>query len=241
MTVKERLKSIVRSTGYEIRQRHPDLAQFLRSRSVNLVLDVGANEGQFAQELRLRGYTGKIVSFEPVAEAFKQLQQNCASDKNWDCRKMAVGDSTGTIEINVSKNTAMSSIVCQTDVGRNSIYDADVIRVDAVQITTLDAIFSEYTDNCVFLKIDTQGFEQTVLKGGKHSLPLLLGVQLELPLIHLYQGTWKFDEALRFMREAGFTLNQMRPVTYYSEDPVSLLEVDCVFRRTDYAHGGKSL
>jgi hypothetical protein len=43
------------------------------------------------------------------------------------------------------------------------------------------------------------------------------------------------------MREAGFTLNQMRPVTYYSEDPVSLLEVDCVFRRTDYAHGSKSL
>jgi FkbM family methyltransferase len=158
MTVKERLKSIARSMGYEIRRHHPDLAEFLRSRSVNLVLDIGANEGQFAQELRLHGYTGKIASFEPVAEAFEQLQQNCASDDNWECRKMALGNSTGSIEINVSKSTAMSSIVGQTDVGRNSIYDADVIRVDAVQITTLDAIFSEYTDNRVFLKIDTQGF-----------------------------------------------------------------------------------
>jgi hypothetical protein len=37
------------------------------------------------------------------------------------------------------------------------------------------------------------------------------------------------------MREAGFTLSQMRPITYYSEDTVSLLEVDCIFRRTDYA------
>ena len=45
MTVKEQLKSIVRSTGYEIRRQHPDLVQFMRSRSVNLVLDVGANEG----------------------------------------------------------------------------------------------------------------------------------------------------------------------------------------------------
>jgi FkbM family methyltransferase len=241
MTAKERLKSIVRSTGYEIRRRHPDLVQFLRSRSVNLVLDVGANEGQFGQELRSRGYTGRIISFEPVADVFKRLEQNCSADNNWDCRNMALGDSIGTIEINVSKNTAMSSIIDQTDIGRNSIYDTDVIRVDKVQVTTLDAISSEFAGDCVFLKIDTQGFEQNVLRGGKHSLPVLLGVQLELPLIHLYQGTWKFDEALRFMRDAGFTLSQMRPVTYYSEDPVSLLEVDCVFRRTDYAHGSRSL
>jgi FkbM family methyltransferase len=233
--VKEQLKSIVRSTGYEIRRKHPDLVQFLQSRSINLILDVGANEGQFAQEVRTRGYAGKIISFEPVAETFRQLQQNCALDNNWDCRRMALGDSAGTAEINVSKNTAMSSIVSQTDIGRNSIYDADVVRIETVQIETLDAIFSEFADSRVFLKIDTQGFEQNVLNGGKHILRLLLGVQLELPLIHLYQGTWKFDEALRFMREAGFTLSQMRPVTYYSEDPVSLLEVDCIFRRTDYA------
>lgn len=235
MTVKEQLKSMVRSTGYEIRRHHPDLVEFLRSRSIDVVLDVGANEGQFAQEIRSRGYEGRIVSFEPVADTFGHLQRNCASDNNWDCRRMALGDAAGSIEINVSKNTAMSSIVSQTDIGRNSIYQADVVRVETVPIETLDAIFAEFAGSRVFLKIDTQGFERNVLNGGKQVLSSLLGVQLELPLIHLYQGTWRFDEALRFMREAGFTLAQMRPVTYYSEDPVSLLEVDCVFRQTDYA------
>jgi FkbM family methyltransferase len=211
--MKEHLKSIVRSTGYEIRRQHPDLVQFLRSRSVNLVLDVGANEGQFAQEIRFRGYEGKIISFEPVADTFELLQQNSASDKDWACRRLALGDKAGTVEINVSKNTAMSSIVNQTDVGRNSIYDTDVVRVETVQVETLDAVFSEVSDRRAFLKIDTQGFEQNVLNGGKHVLPFLLGVQLELPLVHLYQGTWKFDEAIRFMREAGFTLSPMRPIT----------------------------
>src|SRR4051812_21670251 len=115
MTVKEQLKSMVRSAGYEIRRHHPDLVEFLRSRSINVVLDVGANEGQFAQEIRSRGYDGRIVSFEPVAETFKQLHRNCASDSNWDCRRMALGDSAGAIEINVSKNSAMSSIVSQTE------------------------------------------------------------------------------------------------------------------------------
>lgn len=238
MIVKDRLKSIVRSVGYEIRRQHPDLTEFLHSRSVNLVLDVGANEGQFAQELRSRGYSGRIVSFEPVAEVFERLEKNSAADEKWSCRNMALGETIGTIEINVSKNTAMSSIVSQTEVGRNSIYEADVVRVDKVQITTLDSLFSEFSEDRVFLKVDTQGFEQSVLGGGKNSLHRVLGVQLELPLVHLYEGTWQFDEALRFMREAGFTLSQMRPITYYSQDPASLLEVDCIFRRADYIDGG---
>ncbi|UPK37776.1 FkbM family methyltransferase [Bradyrhizobium sp. 186] len=237
MIVKDRLKSIVRSAGYEIRRHHPDLVEFLHSRSVNLVLDVGANEGQFAQELRLRGYTGRVVSFEPVVDVFERLKTNCSADEKWDCRNLALGETMGTIEINVSRNTAMSSIVSQTEVGRNSIYEADVVRVDKVPITTLDSMYSEFADDRVFLKVDTQGFEQNVLRGGKSSLHRLLGVQLELPLVHLYEGTWKFDEALHFMREAGFTLSQMRPVTYYSQDPASLLEVDCIFRRADYTDG----
>ncbi|ULK97080.1 FkbM family methyltransferase [Bradyrhizobium sp. I71] len=237
MMVKERLKSFVRSTGYEIRRHHPNLAEFLQSRSVGLVLDVGANEGQFVDDLRSQGYAGRIVSFEPVLDVFKRLEKRCEADQKWDCRNIALGDVNGVIQINVSKNTAMSSIVNQTEIGRNSIYESEVVRVDKVRIATLDSIFEEFAGERVFLKVDTQGFEQSVLRGGVNALHTLLGVQLELPLIHLYEDTWKFDEAVRFMREAGFTLSQLRPVTYYSRDPASLLEVDCLFRRTDYADG----
>ncbi|MET4719902.1 FkbM family methyltransferase [Bradyrhizobium japonicum] len=237
MMVKDRLKSFVRAAGYEIRRHHPNLTEFLQSRSVNLVLDVGANEGQFGQDLRSQGYSGKIVSFEPVVDVFKSLEKRCAADQKWECRNTALGDANGIIQINVSKNTAMSSIVSQTEIGRASIYESQVVRVDQVPIATLDSMFAEFAGERVFLKVDTQGFEQSVLRGGANSLHNLLGVQLELPLIHLYEDTWKFDEALSFMREAGFTLSQLRPVTYYSRDPASLLEVDCVFRRTKYAGG----
>ena len=237
MVVKDRLKSFVRSAGYEIRRHHPNLAEFLRSRSVNLVLDVGANEGQFVHDLKSQGYAGRIVSFEPVVDVFKRLEKSCEADQKWECRNLALGDVNGIIQINVSKNTAMSSIVNQTEIGRSSIYESQVVRIDKVQIATLDSIFEEFVGERVFLKVDTQGFEQSVLRGGANSLHRLLGVQLELPLIHLYEDTWKFDEALRFMREAGFTLSQLRPVTYYSRDPASLLEVDCLFRRTHYADG----
>ncbi len=152
-------------------------------------------------------------------------RKRCAADQKWECRNTALGDANGIIQINVSKNSAMSSIVSQTEIGRASIYESQVVRVDQVPIATLDSMFAEFAGERVFLKVDTQGFEQSVLRGGANSLHNLLGVQLELPLIHLYEDTWKFDEALCFMREAGFTLSQLRPVTYYTRDPASLLEV----------------
>jgi FkbM family methyltransferase len=48
---------------------------FIENRGINLVLDVGANVGQFGLSLRNRGYAGQIMSFEPVSDAFNELKK----------------------------------------------------------------------------------------------------------------------------------------------------------------------
>jgi hypothetical protein len=59
-----------------------------------------------------------------------------------------------------------------------------------------------------------------------------VGVQMELPIIHLYhQGTWRLHEAVAYMSERGFEISNILPVNYDSSDTVSLVEVDCVFCR----------
>lgn len=60
------------------RRRVRDLFDFLDTRSIDVVLDVGANIGQFGQSLRAGGYRGKIVSFEPVKAAFDVLSRRAA-------------------------------------------------------------------------------------------------------------------------------------------------------------------
>ena len=73
------LRALIRrrlhNLGIDIRQarHHPSLTDFLANRRVDIVLDVGANAGQFGLHARNNGYEGRIVSFEPVKGPFEQL------------------------------------------------------------------------------------------------------------------------------------------------------------------------
>jgi FkbM family methyltransferase len=87
------------------------LVNQLKSQQVQIVLDVGANSGQYATGLRKAGFKGRIVSFEPLSGPFSSLKRKASSDPLWDCRQCALGDSDGTISINVAANAGQSSSV----------------------------------------------------------------------------------------------------------------------------------
>jgi FkbM family methyltransferase len=231
-------KRTVRSLGYEVRidrrslSRAPrGLADFLASRKVDLVLDVGANVGQYAQALRARGYAGRIISFEPVRDVFRELESAAASDPLWEVRNVALGAHPGVAAINVSTATEFSSFMPLTTAALRHNSEAEATRTEEVEVQRLDDIFSALRAEAVFLKIDVQGFEEQVLAGAESCLRALAGVQLELPLEHMYSGDWDLQRALAYMAERGFTPSQVYPNNKLAYDPVSAVEIDCVFRR----------
>jgi len=88
------------------------LKRLLEDLHVNCVIDVGANRGQFASEVRGIGFTSQIFSFEPIASEFAQLQAGFAGDAKWKGFQMALGDADGETELNVIPGlTVMSSIL----------------------------------------------------------------------------------------------------------------------------------
>ena len=230
------VRSFARNQGYEIRRigSHPDKRpiDFIRSRNVDLVLDVGANVGQYAENLRKEGYAGWIVSFEPTSTAYEALAARAAGDGRWKTLNMAVGEAEGTADINVSENSVFSSILPQSSAATTFDTRAAVVHVESVRVARLDDVFADLPQaKAPFLKIDTQGYERQVLLGASNCLSRFVGVEMELPIIQLYEGTWKFHEAVALMNERGFEISNLIPVNYDHADPVSLVEVECIFYR----------
>ncbi len=100
-----------------------------------------------------------------------------------------------------------------------------------ISIEPLNTFANEIKGENLFLKIDTQGYEEDVLEGSSELLPRVQGMQLELPLSQLYEESWNIESALTFMRRLGFIPALFTPVNYHVKDPMAAVEVDCIFRK----------
>jgi FkbM family methyltransferase len=226
--------SRLRKAGFDLSRVRPNLVDFLRDRKIDVVLDVGANAGQFGRWLRNHGYIGRIISFEPISSVFQLLQREASGDQLWESKQFALGSECGVADIKISADSRFSSFLDRTKTAEYLFADSQCWSTERVQVVTLDEFTKKLNGN-IFLKIDTQGYEQAVLSGATELMGRLCGVHLELPLIHLYRDTWTFPQAIEFMMRRGFAVSQVTPVNFSPVDKVSLVEVDVTFRRLDGA------
>lgn len=223
----------MRSMGYEIWHinRGYSLAMFLRRQTVDVVLDVGGNIGQFAEYVRNGGFKGSIVSFEPVTEAAELLRQQAQYDRNWQVHECALGSTVGEGVLNISTSTVFSSLRELTVVASNFGSGPTVVARRTVRIRTLDDLVPTNVGTRIFLKLDTQGYDQDVLEGGKKTLERVVGIQLELSSTPLYENAWDIPDALRYLRGLGFCVCQVSPVNFIHDDSSTALEFDFVLVR----------
>ena len=210
------------------------LVASLQKFGIDLVLDVGANTGQFTSELRQCGYTGRIVSFEPLSQAHGELLQASAGDHNWDVYpRCALGDHEGVVEINIAGNSQSSSILPMLESHRSAAPESAYQGKERVAIKTLDAAAGQYLKDAraTFLKIDTQGFEWQVLDGARDTLPQVKGILVELSLVPLYEGQHLWREVIARLEAEGFTLWAFKPV-FSDQATGRTLQVDGIFYRS---------
>jgi FkbM family methyltransferase len=234
--MKALLRSAFRSIGYEVSRTRPGRQDFLKSRSIDTIIDVGANDGKFAREVRDRGYTGSIVSFEPIREVYRRLADRFANDRRWKGYNLGVSNKSGEAVIGVSEATVFSSLHKLKVAASRLEERSNVVRYETIKITTLGECSDKIKGNRLFLKLDTQGHEQACLEGLGELKNRVEGIQMELPLSALYENVWSFHEAVYFMKQLDFVPCIFSPVSYHKCDPVAVVEVDCTFRRynTDY-------
>lgn len=206
----------------------------LEARNVQVVLDVGANSGQYATDLRSAAFKGRIISFEPLSESFSLLARNASKDPLWDCRQWALGEADGTISINVAGNAgASSSVLPMLSRHQEAFPPANYVGTEQVSIHRLDSVAPEVLRpaDVAFLKIDVQGFEKQVIAGATSTIDdRCVGMQLELSFLPLYDGAMLIREALDLVYSLGFTLAGLVPGFADPRDG-RMLQADGIFFR----------
>lgn len=207
----------------------------LRELAIDCVLDVGAHEGEYAGFLRTLDYTGEIISFEPVPSSFKILSKARTSDKHWRGHNVALGAEEGELEMNIYTGSVFNSFLKPAEDGTDRFRDGiQPVRVEKVHVrrleTVVDEILAARPKASIFLKMDTQGYDLQVLRGGGRRLESIRALQTELAARCTYAGMPTLSESLSELDRLGFDLTGIFPVAR-ELDHLRLIELDCVLCR----------
>ena len=240
--LKSALKSAALRLGYDVQRFEPasshaaQLRAILATHRINLILDVGANIGQFGRELRDHvGYDGRIVSFEPMRSAHEALTQVATGDALWEVApRSALGAHSGSVTLNIAGNrySASSSVLDMLPSHLEAAPESGYVGSEVVPLEPLDAVAPGYFrgDSRAFLKIDTQGYESEVLRGAAETLGRVVGVQLELSLVPLYEGQRLMPELLEHLSRLGFELWGVAPA-FVDPRTGRMLQIDATLVR----------
>ena len=141
------IQRALRAVGLEVRRLRrgapPPFAPLVLSRhleGVDVVLDVGANVGQFGRQVRQHGYTGRIVSFEPQHDAYRELCAAAAGDDAWECVEVALGEREGELTLHIAGNSKASSLLEMTSVHVDVAPTSGYIGEQPTVVRPLDAL-----------------------------------------------------------------------------------------------------
>ena len=235
------LGKLLRSLGVQthLGQIKPqDVAKsWIERLEIDLVLDVGANEGQFVKRMHSIGYQGAIISFEPLREAFKKLENRNKASANWRGFQIALGERDDELTMEVAGNAMMSSsLLSMLPNHVEALPESAIFKTEKVKVQRLDQSLAHSLNGKenVFLKIDTQGFEDKVLNGASGILNRVALIEIELSLVSLYKGQMLLPAMMDKVVGLGYV-----PVDlargFADNERGKLLQVDGLFVRHDMA------
>lgn len=232
-------RTLLAKVGLDVRRPRPvrdataQLVLKMSEHGVRGLVDVGANQGQFARSARKAGYGGAIFSVEPLAAANAACRRAAAGDPGWQVLPpMALGAAPGTAEINVAGNSVSSSLL---EVDARSIAaapESGFVGKEKVEIRPLDGVADPAWPRPLALKIDTQGYEREVLDGAAATLPEVVLILVEMSLTPLYRGAPGFAELYATIENLGFRCIGMTQ-GFADHDANELLQVDGLFIRNE--------
>ena len=181
----------------------------LRSFPIQTVIDVGANTGQFARQISQVFPQANLYCFEPLPEPFKALER-WALEQGGRVKALnvALGENEGTVEMCFhTKHSPSSSLLASTAITKTYFPLTESQTPVGVKLTTLDSALSSAIPLLkpkILVKLDVQGYEDRVIRGGLKILNLATACVLEVNVDTLYYGQTDFKEVIKLFDQMGY-------------------------------------
>ena len=172
------------------------------------VIDVGAHHGQFALFARHRFPHAQLFCFEPLPDAQQILRQVFTQAAQIEFFEVALGpDKTVAQAMHVSRLDDSSSLLPITRRYTTAFPGTEEATSISVPVTRLDDVLADPAPaRPCLLKIDVQGYELEVLRGGEQTLRGVDEVFVECSFVELYTGQALAGELIAHLWSRGFKL-----------------------------------
>ncbi|REJ56090.1 MAG: FkbM family methyltransferase [Microcystis wesenbergii TW10] len=223
-------KSVGETYKTQARFAQLDMDAFQRLKNLGyqpqVIFDIGASDGSWSKDIHEVLPSAEFHLFEPLidhAPAYRAIiQENLRLYPNFHLHPLALGEKSGEVTMNIFPNLVASSALDLSDTGLD-------VTTATVAIATVDEMIASLSlPHPQVIKIDTQGYELSILKGAINTLPRVDILLLECWLYRGYgKNTPLLTEIIGWLQPLGFRLWDIGD-TYRGEDDV-LATLDCVF------------
>lgn len=173
------------------------------------ILDIGASDGDTAKQFLADFPDAHIYAFEPLPQPFAALQRLSGQHADrLSAFQLALGAEEGEIEMHAHTDFDKSSSLLATTATSDALYPHTVAQKPVkVRVATLDQWFREQSSPPqpeMLVKMDCQGYEDRVLKGGMETLKKAKVCILEVFFRDLYKGQATFRDIFTILDSLGF-------------------------------------
>lgn len=184
----------------------PKYQKWMNNWKVNTIIDVGANTGQFAKEIKHIFPNASIFCIEPIPDVYKQLKDNLKKEKQAVSFNLGLAQKDGEMEF-YENAFSQSSSVLKPDGHEKYFPETKDYKKITVKTITADKLFEDINlVPPILYKIDVQGFELQVLKGSEELLKKCDYIKIELSFVKLYENQALFNDVYQFLISRGFKL-----------------------------------
>lgn len=230
LKIKKSVRKALGLLGLDIHRKRPEWheLEFLRHARIKTVLDIGANTGQFASEVRHVLPEATLHCFEPVPEAYASLRKLCDKDPRLFAYNLALGEEEKDVLMEVNDFTPSSSVLHMTSTHVRTFPYTGRTCQQKVRMACLDSWASQTPlEPPLLIKLDVQGYEDMVLRGGMNTIKRAAVILTEVSFCELYEGQVLFDELYSTIHGLGFRFMGM--IRNLCDPSFRILSCDAIF------------